>query len=54
MIYDVNPLRAAKTRLEMLNEVSGQRTWVAGAPLPGGGLGRIVRHASEFEFVPAA
>lgn len=50
MIYDVDPDLAGRTRIAILGEAAERRLVVAGAHLPGEGLGTIKRSGAGFEF----
>lgn len=53
MIYDVDAGRAAQTRAGLLARIAGEGSFVAGAHLPAGGLGRIVAAGEGYRFVPS-
>lgn len=50
MIYDVDAGRAAQTRGEILARIARDDILVAGAHLPAGGLGRIVKAGEGYRF----
>lgn len=50
--YDVDPAKAAATRLRLYERAAASGKPVAGMHLPYPGLGRIVKEASGFRYVP--
>ncbi len=50
MIYDVDASRAAQTRSDLLARIAHDDILVAGAHLPAGGLGRIVKAGEGYRF----
>jgi glyoxylase-like metal-dependent hydrolase (beta-lactamase superfamily II) len=54
MIYDVDPVLAGETRRTMLALAAREGVVVAGAHLPGPGIGRIVADGGGYRFVPVA
>lgn len=53
MIYDVDPDRAGRTRVELLGEIAARGVTVLGAHLPGRGIGRISRAGDGYAFEPS-
>jgi glyoxylase-like metal-dependent hydrolase (beta-lactamase superfamily II) len=52
MIYDVDPDRAGRTRVALLEEISRTGMLVAGAHLPAPGIGHIAKKGDAFVFTP--
>lgn len=50
--YDVDPVKAAEMRLRLYERAAASGKRVAGMHLPYPGLGRIVKEASGFRYVP--
>lgn len=50
--YDVDPAKAAETRLRLYERAAASGKPMAGMHLPYPGLGRIVKEASVFRYVP--
>jgi glyoxylase-like metal-dependent hydrolase (beta-lactamase superfamily II) len=52
--YDDDESIARASRIKLLQDAADARTWLAGAHLGRPGIGRIVREARGYAFVPAA
>jgi glyoxylase-like metal-dependent hydrolase (beta-lactamase superfamily II) len=53
IVYDVDPVKAVATRRRVLEMVVSQDLRVAGAHLPGGGIGYITCDGDSYRFTPS-